>query len=183
MSFKSLSDIMSISITMNEIVLVIDFNVSFLTCKCSRDPPMTPSVLGKRRRKSIVAKSSKVTTWDREVICLPKSYMDLYSSDGVLPIPRKKKDILASFDLVGKVHLESHWTAADVVAEIKSIFNDTLKDEDCTFKFLQFTGTGTKSLIVPKVSASYQWTPKEVAGRADRPVYVLLQKDLCNEVW
>ena len=148
----------------------------------SRDPPMTPSVLGKQRRKSTVAKPSKLITWDREVVCLPKSYMDLFASNGLLPVPRKKKDVLASFDLVGKVHLESDWTAAEVVAEIKSIFNEKLKDDDTNFKFLQFTGTGTKSLIVPKVSASYQWTPKEVAGRADRPVYVLLEKNLDNEV-
>ena len=113
---------------------------------------------------------------------MPQSYMDLFGSDGVLPIPRKKKDVLASFGLVGKVHLESDWTAAEVVAEMKSTFSEVLRGEDCTFKFLQFTGTGTKSLIVPKVSASYQWTPKEVAGRADRPVYLLLQKNLDNEV-
>ena len=69
--------------------------------------------------------------------------MDLFASDGVLPVRRKKKGILASFDRVGKVHLGSDWTAAEVVAEIKSIFNEKLKDEDCDFKFLQFTGTGT----------------------------------------
>lgn len=131
----------------------------------------------------MVAKPSKVITWDREVVCLPKSYMELFGSDGVLPIPRKKKDILASFDLVGKLHLESNWTAAEVVEEINSTFSEIMKDENCNFKFLQFTGTGTKSLIVPKVSASYEWTPKEVAGRADRPIYLLLQKDLDNEVW
>ena len=112
-------------------------------------------------------------------MCSPQSYMDLFGSDGVLP---KKKDILASFGLVGKVHLESDWTAAEVVAEMKSIFSEILQGEDCTFKFLQFIGTGTKSLIALKVSTSYQWTPKEVAGRADRSVYLLLQKNLDNEV-
>ena len=76
--------------------------------------------------------------------------MDLLGSDGVLPIPHKKKDILASFGLVGKVHLESDWPAAEVVAEIKSIFSEVLQGEDCTFKFLQFIGTSTKSLIVLK---------------------------------
>ena len=153
----------------------------FLTCTCSREPP-TPSILGKRRRKTVAAKSSKIISWDREVVCLPQSYMDLFGLDGVLPIPRKKKDILASFGLVGKVHLESDWTAAEVVAEMKSTFSEVLQGEDCTFKFLQFTGAGTKSLIVPKVSPSYQWTPKEVAGRADRPVYLFLQNNLENEV-
>ena len=124
---------------------------------------MTPSVLGKRRRKSTVAKPSKLITWDREVVYLPKSYMDLFASNGLLPVPHKK-DVLASFDLVRKVHLESDWTAAEVVAEIKSTFNEKLRDDDTNFKFLQFTGTDAKSLIVPKVSASYQWTLKEVAG-------------------
>ena len=33
-----------------------------------------------------------------------------------------------------------------------------------------------------KVSSSYTWTPKEVAGRADRPIYLLLLADLKNEV-
>ena len=93
--------------------------------------------------------------------------MDLFNSNGVLPTPRKKKGILASFSLVGKFHLESDWRAAEVVAEILSTFSEVMKDDD--FKFLEFTGTGTKFLVVPKVSASYQWTPKEVAGQADRP--------------
>ena len=71
-------------------------------------------------------------------MCLPQSYMDLFGSDGVLPIPRKKKDILASFGLVGKVHLESDWTSAEVVAEMKSIFSEVLQGEGCTFKFLVY---------------------------------------------
>lgn len=128
----------------------------------------------------MAAKPSKIVMWDREVVCLPKSYMDLFNCDGVLPIPRKKKDILVSFGLVGKLHLESDWSPADVVSEIKTTFSDIMKNDD--FKFLQFTGTGTKSLMIPKVSASYQWMPKEVAGRADRPIYLLLQTDLDNEV-
>lgn len=63
----------------------------------------------------------------------------LYGSDGVLSIPCKKKDILASFDLVGKIYLESDWTAAEVVAEMKSTFSETMKDENRNFKFLQYS--------------------------------------------
>ena len=54
----------------------------------------------------MAAKSADYSV-DSEVVCLPQSYMDLFGSDGVLPIPRKKKDVLASFGLLGKVHLES----------------------------------------------------------------------------
>lgn len=77
---------------------------------------------------------------------------------------------------MGKLHLELDWSPADVVSEIKMTFSDVMKNND--FKFLQFTGTGTKSLMISKVSASYQWTPR-VAGRANRS---LLQTDLDNEV-
>ena len=84
--------------------------------------------------------------WDREVVCLPKSYMDLFNCDGVLPIPRKKKNVMAYFGLVGKLHLELDWSLADVVSEIKTTFSDVMKNDD--FKFLQFTGTGTKSLMI-----------------------------------
>jgi len=76
---------------------------------------------------------------------LAKVLYGFFGSNGVLPIPHKK-DILASFDLVRKLHLESKWTAAKVVEEINSTFSEIMKDENCNFKFLQFTGTGTKSL-------------------------------------
>lgn len=74
----------------------------------------------------------------------------------------KKKDVLASFGLVGRLHLESDWSESEVIAEICLTFSDNVT-EDVQFQFLQFTGTGTKSLMVPKVSSSYKWTPKEVA--------------------
>lgn len=141
----------------------------------------TPSILGKRRRRNMSMKSSKIITWDREVICLPKCYMTLFNTKGVMPIPRKKKDILASFGLVGRVHLESDWSEREVIEEMRSTFIESV-NENVNFKFLQCTGTGTKSLVIPKVSSSYKWGPKEVAGRAGRPIYLLLQDDLENEV-
>ena len=133
--------------------------------------------MGKRRHHNVAAKSSKVIMWDREVVCLSKSYMDLFNCDGVLPTPTKRKNVMASFGLVGKLHLESDWSPAVVVSEIKTTFSDVMKNDD-----FKFTGTGTKSLMIPKVSASYQWTPKEVGGRAHRLIYLLLQTDLDNEV-
>lgn len=143
-----------------------------------------PSILGKRRRKREVAtKPAKVASWDREVICLPSCYVELFSSNGVMPIPRKKKDVLGAFGLIGKIHLESTWTESEVQDEIRSVFEDAMdKDDSFPFNFLQVTGTGTKSLILPKVSASYKWTPKEVAGRADRPLYILLRRHMKDEV-
>ena len=68
-----------------------------------------PSILGKRRKRDHAPKPAKIVSWDREVICLPCCYMELFDSNGVMPIPRKKKDVLASFGLIGKVHLESSY--------------------------------------------------------------------------
>jgi len=86
-----------------------------------------------------------------------------------MPVPQKKKDILATFGLVGKLHLESDWSENEVITEIRSTFSKNVT-EDIKFQFLQFTSTGSKSSMIPKVSSSYKWTPEEVAGRADRPI-------------
>ena len=110
--------------------------------------------------------------------------MELFNSNGVMPIPRKKKDVLALFGLIGKIHLESNWTESEVLDEMRSVFEDAMdKDDSSPFNFLQVTGTGSKSLIVPKVSASYKWTRKEVAGRADRPLYIVLKRAMKDEVY
>ena len=102
--------------------------------------------------------------------------------NGIMPIPRKKKDVLASFGLVGRLHLESDWTDEEVKEEIRSTFNNATGDKSLLFKFLQITGTGRKSLMIPMVSNSYKWTPKEVAGRADKPVYIIMEQVLKDEV-
>ena len=141
---------------------------------------VTPSMLGKRRKR-VVTKPTKITTWDREIICLPNCYKEL-SVNGIMPIPRKKKDVLASFGLVGRLHLESDWTDEEVKEEIRSTFNNATGDKSFSFRFLQITGTGKKSLMIPMVSNSYKWTPKEVAGRADKPVYIIMENVLKDEV-
>ena len=75
-------------------------------------------------------------------------FLELFDSNGVMPIPRKKKDVLASFGLIGKIHLECIWTESEVQDEIRSVFEDAMdKDDTFPFNFLQVTGTGTKSLI------------------------------------
>ena len=88
-----------------------------------------------------MTKPTKIMTWDREIVCLPNCYKDL-SVDGIMPIPRKKKDVLASFGLIGRLHLESDWTDDEVKDEIKSMFHK--EDAPFAFKFLQLTGAGKK---------------------------------------
>ena len=78
------------------------------------------------------------------------------------------------------MHLESDWNEDDIFNEIRSVFSEPM-NADATF--LQMTGAGTKSLVVPALSSSFKWTPKEVAGRADSTtIYILCKRKLKNEV-
>ena len=147
-----------------------------------------PSVLGRRRRNrssaSSKTKNAKIVSWDRNIVCLPLCYSKYCStpSSGIA-IPRKKKHILAAQGLLGKVHLESDWSENDVFSEIRSVFSKPMgNDAMFPFDILQLTGSGTKSLVIPALSSSFKWTPKEVAGRADSTIYIMCKKKLKNEV-
>ena len=116
-------------------------------------------------------------------MCLPLCYSKYCStpSSGIA-IPRKKH-ILAAQGLLGKVHLESDWSENDVFSEIRSVFSKPMgNDAMFPFDILQLTGSGTKSLVIPALSSSFKWTPKEVAGRADSTIYIMCKKKLKNEV-
>ena len=60
-----------------------------------------------------MAKPTKITTWDREIVCLPNCYKEL-SVNEIMPIPRKKE---RRTGLVGRLHLESDWTDEEVKEE------------------------------------------------------------------
>lgn len=145
-----------------------------------------PSILGRRRRRKqggAKAKSPKVVSWDRTIICLPSCYQEVSKSGKDIAIPRKKRAILASNGLIGKVHLESDWTEDEVFAEIRSVFSNAMaNDTQFPFTILLPTGSGTKSLTVPSLSLSFVWTPKEVAGKSQNTIYILAQKSLKLEV-
>ena len=146
-----------------------------------------PSILGRRRRSrtnSSKSKSSKVVSWDCNIVCLPFSYPKCCGTPtSGIAIPRKKRSILAAHGLIGKVHLESDWSEDDVFSEIRSVFSEPMgSDTAFPFDILQLTGAGTKSLVIPALSSSFKWTPKEVTGRGDSTVYILCKKNLTNEV-
>ena len=143
-----------------------------------------PSIIGKRRKVRTVSKkppkTAKFTTWDRTIVCLPKSYAELGST---IAVPRKKRAILAQKGLIGKIHLESDWSEEELFAEVRSVFNEVTGDDtNFPFTLLVPTGGGSKSLTKPALSSSFKWTPREVAGRADSTIYILAGKELKNEV-
>ena len=120
-----------------------------------------PSFL-KRRVKSGDTKKDKkpkvVKTWDRDVLCIPKS--DSHAS-GKIKYPRRAyRAYLASHGLIGKLHLTSEMTDKDVEAEIRSIFKKPMQNNpQFPFVYLQGTGGGSNSLMVPSQSSSFKWTP------------------------
>ncbi len=120
-------------------------------------------------------------SWDRNIVCLPFCYSKFFGSEtNGIPVPRKKKSILAGHSLIGKIHLESDWS--------EEVFNELFfcgpmqNESNFPFDILQLAGSGTKSLVVPALSSSFKWTPKEVAGRYDSTVYILCKKNIMNEV-
>ena len=157
----------------------------FALCVFSLSIPL-PSILGRRRRQrqgGAKAKSQKVVSWDRTIICLPSCYPECSKSGKDIAIPRKKRAVLAANGLIGKIYLESDWTEDDVFAEIRSVVSDAMGDDtQFPFSILLPTGSGTKSLTVPSLSSSFKWTPKEVAGKAQNTIYILAEKSLKAQV-
>ena len=126
-------------------------------------------------------KLRQVKTWDRDVMCLPKSRKSL-ALNGTIKYPRGKyRSELAALGLVGKIHLTSEMTDADVRNEITSVFKVPMKnDPNFPFVYLQSTGGGSKSMIIPPQSSSFKWTPQQVAklGGQSGLIYILAQAEL-----
>lgn len=142
-----------------------------------------PSHLQKCTGKKGKAKKSttgqRIYTYDRDIICLPKSHL---GKDGLVRIPRKKsrRDYLAMNKLIGKICLTSDMSEGAIFREIRSVFEAPMAGNPIfPFKILQSCGGGSKTLSAPVLSSSFKWTADAIAGRnAKVPVYILAQDDL-----
>ena len=96
-----------------------------------------------------------------------------------VPIPRSKemRDILAKNGLIGKVRLLSSMKEKDIMKEIRSVFEVPMRGKE-DFPF-QPSGGNSKSMSIPALSSSFQWTASAVAGKNSKtPIYILAQDDL-----
>ena len=141
-----------------------------------------PSFLKRKREQfDLPKKSSKrpkaTLSWDRDIICLPPK-----SSSEDICYPRGKyRAWLGTQGLIGKIRLTSTMTVEDVQREVRSVFIKVMgKNHDFPFVFLQPTGAGSRSLSVPAVSTSFQWTAQQVAklGANKQTIYVLAMDEL-----
>ena len=135
-----------------------------------------------RRCSKSANPKSKEITYERDIVCLPKSFSGV---GGVIKIPRAKsaREFLARNGLIGKISLKSTMTEEELMDEIRSVFYSQM-DEDKLFQFsiLQSSGGGSKTLSIPSVSSSFKWSASSIAGKNSKsPIYILAQEDLM--VW
>lgn len=133
---------------------------------------------GHRRPQQTAKGKAKVTTYDRDIVCLPKSSP---SQNGRYVIPRRDtRAQLGANGLIGKIRLSSDMLEADIMQEIRSVFSTPMgNDPQFPFSFLQRCGPGSNALTVPALSASFAWTAKEVVRLAGQGcIYILAGKDV-----
>ena len=154
------------------------------TCRCLSRPsgfklPAHLEKQAKKRSKEKKCGNQRVYTYDRDIICLPKSHI---GKDGLVKIPRKKsmRDYLAMNHLIGKIRLNSDMSEGEIFQEIRSVFDGPMAGADnFPFRILQTCGGGSKTLSTPVLSSSFKWTANAVAGRnAKAPIYILAEDDL-----
>lgn len=135
--------------------------------------------VGGRDQKS--KKPRKVTSWDRDIVCLP-TVIKKGEVAKIVSYPRKKyRSKLAAWGLIGKIHLHSDMSVEDVAAEIRSVFAIPMKNnKSFSFTFLQPTGGKNYTLTIPSVSSSYQWTAHQVAKLQNSRgcVYIMALEEL-----
>ena len=143
---------------------------------------MLPSFLrrhGRNDRGHPRSKKPKVVkTWDRDILCILNGGR---RSGGGISFPRGRyRAYLAKSGLIGKLHLSSEMTDKDVEDEIRTIFKGPMQNNPSfPFVYLQSTGGGSKTLTIPSQSASFRWTPQQVARSSQSgTIFILAQDDL-----
>ena len=76
--------------------------------------------------------------------------------------------------LVGRICLTSDMSEDDIFKEIRSVFRGPMEDNEYfKFNILQSTGGSSKTLVVPALSSSYEWTASAVAPKhVKTPIYI-----------
>lgn len=114
-------------------------------------------------------------------MCLPPSRRNR-SSCSTIAYPRGRyRSELGSMGLIGKIHLTSEMTEADIKHENRTAFRGPMSgDPNFPFLFLQPAGEGAKCLIIPAQSSTYRWTAQQVArlGGQKNTIYILAQADM-----
>lgn len=134
----------------------------------------------RNRRSGRQGQPSKVISYDRDVILLPREFK---GRSGDISIPRiTRRNKLGQAGLVGKIELNSSMSDDEVRTEICQVFavpmgliEEDIKDgRFFPFLYLQRTGAGSISLCIPTVKESFEWSGKKVASLAKSAGYIYL---------
>ena len=104
-----------------------------------------PSIFLKKRHTSNVQENSRVYTYDRDIVYLPKSFVQ---RGGLIQLPRKKDDrkFLVANKLIGKVRLRSNMNKGEIFQEVRSVFRSPMGYNDkFQFTILQTSEGDSKS--------------------------------------
>ena len=156
---------------------------NYLSYSCERRAShILPSFLKRNQISSRPKKAKKISTWNRDIICLPQSRRN--SADNSFAYPRGRyRAYLGKLGLIGKLHISSDMNEDDVKGEIRSVFKGPMgNDPNFPFLYLQSAGEGSKTLVMPSVSSTFCWTAQQVARLAGQrsTIYVLAQADIPN---
>lgn len=145
----------------------------------SAKPTLPSTFLGKQRPGRKGTKVKKLFTYDRDIICLPKSYA--VSSE--IKIPKDRME-LATNGLIGKIRLSSETSEKTIFAEIRSVFREPMNNNELfQFDILQPMGGSSKSLTIPSLSESFKWTASAIISKnAKVPMYILAKEPLVKVV-
>ena len=117
-----------------------------------------------------------IKTWDRDVMCLPKSRQNV-SIGGNIKYPRGKYRSVSQFR---QLHLTSDMTEIDVQNEITSIFKGPMEDHP-NFPFVYIPPAYWRRKQVLNC-LSFKWIPQLVARFAGQTgvIYILAQSDMAT---
>lgn len=147
---------------------------SFFTCSFRAKPTLPSIFVTKTNRASSKAKE-KLLKYNRDIICLPKSY----GQSTTIAIPKSRAE-LGKNGLIGKIALDSSMSEDEIFNEIRSVFRGPMNhNNNFAFKVLQTMGGSNKSLTIPAVSHSFKWTASTIVPKSNKvPIYILAREPL-----
>ena len=83
--------------------------------------------------------------------------------------------------MIGKIRLTSEMSEDDIFAKIRSVFQVPMADNDrFLFDVLQSTGGSNKTLVIPALSSSYQWTASVIycTKECKKKIYIFAREPL-----
>jgi len=127
-----------------------------------------------------------VTTYQRDIFLLPAEFK---SDSGEVLIPRGgHRSFLGRAGLIGKIQINSAMSENEVRKEFCEVFaipmglthEDLRSGHYFPFTYLQKAGSGSRSLCLPSVTASFEWNGKQVStlGKAGTFIYILAEAAL-----